>query len=92
MKPPAATTSGTSEDCGGFQGDFEGDEYALEEQLMEAFKVVDRNGDGFISAAELRRDFKHRGEVLIYNEVRDIIREVDRDRDEKVNFEVFADR
>ncbi len=59
---------------------------------MEAFKVADRNSDGLISAAELRCDYKHRGEAHTLEEVRDIIREYDRDRDGKVNCEEFADR
>ena len=35
-----------------------------EEELIEAFKVFDRDGNGFISAAELRHVMTNLGEKL----------------------------
>ena len=35
-----------------------------EEELREAFRVFDRNGDGFVNAAELRHVLTHIGEKL----------------------------
>ena len=40
-----------------------------EEELIEAFKVFDRDGNGFISAAELRHVMTNLGEKLTDEEV-----------------------
>merc|ERR1711970_1216464 len=44
-----------------------------EEELIEAFKVFDRNGNGFISAAELRHVMTNLGEKLTDEEVDEMI-------------------
>jgi len=48
-----------------------------EEELIEAFKVFDRDGNGFISAAELRHVMCNLGEKLTDEEVDEMIREAD---------------
>ena len=58
-----------------------------EEEIREAFKVFDKNGDGFISAAELRHVMTNLGEKLTDEEVDEMIREADIDGDGKVNYE-----
>ena len=58
-----------------------------EEELREAFRVFDRNGDGFISASELRHVMTNLGEKLTDDEVEDMIREADLDGDGLVNYE-----
>lgn len=58
-----------------------------EEELKEAFRVFDRNGDGFISAPELRLVMTNLGEKLTDEEVEDMIREADLDGDGLVNYE-----
>merc|ERR1712232_33441 len=50
-----------------------------EEELIEAFKVFDRDGSGFISAAELRHVMTNLGEKLTDEEVDEMIREADID-------------
>merc|ERR1711861_102327 len=50
-----------------------------EEELIEAFKVFDRDGNGFISAAELRHVMTNLGEKLTDEEVDEMIREADDD-------------
>merc|ERR1711862_684505 len=50
-----------------------------EEELIEAFKVFDRDGNGYISAAELRHVMTNLGEKLTDEEVFDMIREADID-------------
>merc|ERR550525_2281992 len=50
-----------------------------EEELIEAFKVFDRDGNGFISAAELRHVMTNLGEKLTDEEVDEMIREADVD-------------
>lgn len=58
-----------------------------EEELKEAFRVFDRNGDGFISAPELRLVMTNLGEKLTDEEVEDMIREADLDGDGLVNYD-----
>ena len=45
-----------------------------EEELVEAFKVFDRDGNGYISAAELRHVMTNLGEKLTEEEVDEMIR------------------
>lgn len=58
-----------------------------EEELREAFKVFDKDGNGFISAEELRHSMTLLGEKLTNEEVDEMIREVDTDRDGEINYE-----
>merc|ERR1712232_1295074 len=60
-----------------------------EEELIESFKVFDRGGNGFISAAELRHVMTNLGEKLADEEVDDMIREADVDGDGQINYEEF---
>merc|ERR1712178_151444 len=52
-----------------------------EEELIEAFKVFERDGNGFISAAELRHVMSNLGEKLSDEEVDEMIREAVTDSD-----------
>lgn len=61
-----------------------------EEELKEAFRVFDRNGDGFISAPELRLVMTNLGEKLTDEEVEDMIKEADLDGDGLVNYDEFV--
>merc|ERR1712242_653940 len=61
-----------------------------EEELIEAFKVFDRDGNGFISAAELRHVTTNLGEKLTDEEVDEMIREADVDGDGQINYEEFV--
>merc|ERR1712217_869504 len=63
---------------------------APEEDLIEAFKVFDRDGNGFISAAELRHVMTNLGEKLTDEEVDEMIREADVDGDGQINYEEFV--
>jgi len=53
-----------------------------EEELIEAFKVFDRDVNGFINAAELRHVMSNLGEKLTDEEIDEMIREADVDGDE----------
>mmetsp|Transcript_23159 Transcript_23159/g.65079 ORF Transcript_23159/g.65079 Transcript_23159/m.65079 type:complete len:150 (-) Transcript_23159:111-560(-) len=61
-----------------------------EEELIEAFKVFDRDGDGFISANELRNSMTNLGERLSHDEVSDMIKEADQDGDGQINYDEFV--
>ena len=61
-----------------------------EEEIREAFRVFDKDGNGFISAAELRHVMTNLGEKLTDEEVDEMIREADIDGDGQINFLEFA--
>ncbi len=53
-------------------------------------QVFDRDGNGFISAAELRHVMTNLGEKLTDDEVDEMIREADVDGDGQINYEEFV--
>ncbi len=61
-----------------------------EDEILEAFKLFDKDGNGFISAAELRHVMTNLGEVITDEEVDELIREADIDGDGQINYEEFA--
>merc|ERR1712226_97763 len=52
-----------------------------EEELIDAFKVFDRDGTGLISATELRHVMTNLGEKLSDEEIDEMIKEADIDGD-----------
>jgi len=60
-----------------------------EEKLKEASKVLAKDGNGVISAAELRHVLTNLGEKMTDEEVDEMIREADVDRDGQVNYDEF---
>merc|ERR1719328_1039428 len=61
-----------------------------EEEIREAFRVFDKDGNGYISSAELRHVITNLGEKLTDEEVDEMIREADIDGDGQVNYEEFV--
>lgn len=57
-----------------------------DEEIREAFKVFDKDDDGFISASELRSVMANLGETLSDIEIDEMIREADEDGDGQVNY------
>ena len=53
-------------------------------------RVFDKDGNGYISAAELRHVMTNLGEKLTDEEVDEMIREADIDGDGQVNYEEFV--
>ncbi|KAG2467128.1 calmodulin-like [Polypterus senegalus] len=61
-----------------------------EEEIREAFKVFDKDGNGSISAEELHLVMKNLGEDLTDEEIYEMIREADIDGDGQINYEEFV--
>jgi calmodulin len=61
-----------------------------QEEIEEAFKVFDKDGNGYISAAELRHVMTSLGEKLSEEEVDEMIREADVDGDGQINYQEFV--
>ena len=64
-------------------------EVDTEKEIKEAFKLFDKDSDGYISAEELRNIMMNLGEKLTDQEVDDMIKEADKDGDGLVNFQEF---
>jgi len=63
-----------------------------EDELREAFAVFDRDGQGFIRAAELRHMMTNLGEKLSDLEVDDMIKEAGIDNEGQFRYQDFVDR
>ncbi|KAM3833684.1 calmodulin, striated muscle-like [Vipera latastei] len=61
-----------------------------EEEIRAAFRVFDRNGDGYVNTAELRHALTTVGEKLTEEEAEVLIKEMDQKGDGKANYEEFA--
>lgn len=61
-----------------------------EEEILEAFRVFDRDGNGFISTAELRHVMTSIGEKLSEDEVNEMIKEADADGHGQINYNEFV--
>ena len=56
------------------------------EEIADAFKIFDKNGDGFINAQELRQVMTSLGEHLTEKELEDMMKEADTDGDGLINY------
>ena len=61
-----------------------------EEDIVEAFRVFDRDGKGVISPADLKHVMSNLGEKLTDEEVAEMIREADVSGDGNINYEEFV--
>jgi len=61
-----------------------------EDEMLEAFKVFDSDGNGMISSEELRQIMHNLGEKLTTEEVDEMVREADIDGDGQINYEEFV--
>ena len=61
-----------------------------EEDLIEAFKVFDKDGNGVISESELKHILTTLGERLTEEEAYEMIKEADMDKDGFINYHEFV--
>ncbi len=61
-----------------------------EEELIEAFKVFDRDGNGSISPGELKHIMTNLGEKMTDEEIEMMIDFADQDKDGAVNYQDFV--
>lgn len=61
-----------------------------QEQLMEVFRSFDRDGNGYITAAELAGSMAKMGQPLSFRELSEMMREADSNGDGVINFNEFA--
>ncbi|KAH7962573.1 calmodulin-beta [Rhipicephalus sanguineus] len=61
-----------------------------EEETRKLFKIFDRDGDGFITADELRHFMAVLGEQLTDEQVAEMIREADMDGDVQISYDEFS--
>ena len=61
-----------------------------EELLIEAFKVFDKDGNGFITSHELRNIMIHLEEDLTPEEIEEMVREADINNDGTIDLEEFV--
>ncbi|KAI8508559.1 PREDICTED: calmodulin-alpha-like isoform X1 [Branchiostoma belcheri] len=62
-----------------------------EKEIREAFRVFDKDGNGFITASELRVVMANLGEKLTDEEVDEMLDEADIDGDGHINYQEFYD-
>ena len=60
------------------------------EDWMEAFKVFDKDGDGYISPGKLQHVMVNLGENMSTEEVHEMVMEADLDGDGLINFDEFV--
>ena len=63
---------------------------SYEDEVKEAFRVFDRDGDGTISAKELTFIMMNLGEKLKENEIKHMMSIVDKDGDGGISYEEFS--
>ena len=61
--------------------------YDIEEEIRDAFKVFDKDGNGLISAHELRQIMMSLGEKLTDEELDEMMREADLNGDGQIDYE-----
>ena len=62
-----------------------------QEDIMSAFMVFDRDGDGFISKAELQLISSHADAYLSEVQIEEMMKTTDRDGDGQISYEDFRD-
>lgn len=61
-----------------------------DEQLQQLFKMFDRDGNGYVTAADLAHSMAELGHALTAEELTGMIKEADTDGDGRINFQEFS--
>lgn len=61
----------------------------LEEEYLAAFRILDRDSDGLLSAPELKHVLKNLGEDVTDQDVEEMVHEVDKDHDGLISIDEF---
>ncbi|CAI9274786.1 unnamed protein product [Lactuca saligna] len=61
-----------------------------DDQMKQLFKMFDRDGNGYITAAELAHSMAKLGHALTAEELTGMIKEADTDGDGRINFQEFS--
>lgn len=64
---------------------------SIEDELLEAFRIFDKNGDGFITEEELKGALLNLGERLTSEEIKDMIRAADKDGNGSIDYNEFVE-
>lgn len=62
-----------------------------DEEIREAFKVFDKNGDGYVEVAELRQVVQGLGEPLSEADLQEMIKEADTDGDGRISYQEYVE-
>ncbi|XP_075246684.1 calmodulin-like [Convolutriloba macropyga] len=65
-------------------------ERKLEDDLQEAFRIFDQNGDGLVSPAELKFVMVNLGEEIDDEDLDVLVAQVDKDGDGQLNYQEFV--
>jgi calmodulin len=65
-------------------------ESQIEEELIETFRVFDRDGNGLLSGQELKYVMAVVGEILTDQEIDELIKQADIDGDGFINYQEFV--
>ncbi len=60
------------------------------EELKAAFRLFDKNKDGYITRAELKSAMRKIGEPVTDKEAASLVKQADLDKDGKVNYDEFV--
>ena len=60
-----------------------------EAQLRRSFNQIDKNGDGYLTAEELRLAFKLSGRNFTLEDVQKLVQKIDTDGDGRVSLEEY---
>jgi len=61
----------------------------FDKEIQEAYKLFDKNEDGFITPIELKQAFCTMGEKITEHDVKEIYNHYDSDHDNKISYEDF---
>ncbi|XP_076096068.1 neo-calmodulin-like isoform X2 [Mytilus galloprovincialis] len=62
----------------------------LADEVRDAFRLFDKNGDGYVTASELKTILSNNGEKISDEELDAMIKDADVDGDGKINYQEFV--